>query len=554
MHPLIPRPLRYRDLHRPRALLLVMAVAAMGLAAAGVARAGAPHIGVHLGVVDTDQDPNDRVNVGHDSDLPAGQHAHSVVAVFGSASSEGDATGDVVSVFGNTRVTGTDTRDAVSVLGSTYVDSHIEGDAVAVLGSVRLGPHAEIDGDVTAVGGTVELAAGANVHGQVQQVASGMGSFGAAGMRWMAPWGRHALLFLRPLGWGPGLGWAWAVAAVFLALYVFLALLAPGAVTSCEHTLREHPGATVLTAVLAVLATPFALMALLISVIAMPAIPVLLLALLCAGLFGKAVMLAWLGRRCLSGARAGATVHPALAVLAGGIIVLALYLVPVLGFVVYNVLGLLGLGVVIYTLILGAQARRSSRAGAGSAPGAGGPGGGATASSAAAGASAAGPSMAAASEAASRETASSVNASAPPAQAPSASPRVPVATLPRAGFWVRMVALLIDAILIGIVVHELPHSHNFELLALAIYGAVMWKLRGATLGGIIFDLELVRLDGREVDWTTAIVRALGCFLSLIMVGLGFIWIAFDEEKQAWHDKFAGTVVVRRLARAPAPIP
>jgi uncharacterized RDD family membrane protein YckC len=57
-------------------------------------------------------------------------------------------------------------------------------------------------------------------------------------------------------------------------------------------------------------------------------------------------------------------------------------------------------------------------------------------------------------------------------------------------------------------------------------------------------LRVVRLDGRDIDWSTAIVRALGCFLSLAAVGLGFIWIALDPERQAWHDKIAGTVVVR----------
>ena len=74
---------------------------------------------------------------------------------------------------------------------------------------------------------------------------------------------------------------------------------------------------------------------------------------------------------------------------------------------------------------------------------------------------------------------------------------------------------------------------------LAAYGAVMWKLRGSTVGGIVFDLRVVRLDGRAVDWETAIIRALSCFLSLAVAGLGFIWIAFDANSQAWHDKIAG---------------
>ena len=106
-----------------------------------------------------------------------------------------------------------------------------------------------------------------------------------------------------------------------------------------------------------------------------------------------------------------------------------------------------------------------------------------------------------------------------------------------------MVALLLDLIVVGIVMGIL-HRHGLILVALAAYGAILWKARGATLGGIVFDLHVVRMDGRPVDWTTAIVRALGCFLSLAIVGLGFFWIAFDENHQAWHDKFAGTLVVR----------
>lgn len=87
---------------------------------------------------------------------------------------------------------------------------------------------------------------------------------------------------------------------------------------------------------------------------------------------------------------------------------------------------------------------------------------------------------------------------------------------------------------------------------LATYGAVMWKLRGSTIGGLALDLRVVRLDGRPIEWETAIVRALGCFLSLFVFGLGFIWIAIDSQRQAWHDKIAGTVVVRVPKGTPLP--
>ncbi|MGB6306939.1 MAG: RDD family protein, partial [Steroidobacteraceae bacterium] len=139
--------------------------------------------------------------------------------------------------------------------------------------------------------------------------------------------------------------------------------------------------------------------------------------------------------------------------------------------------------------------------------------------------------------------------SSPGAAAAAHSPPI-TAALPRAGFWIRMGALFVDVLLVGFVTSVLNHTHGLELALLATYGAMMWKLRGATVGGIVFDLHVVRLDGREVDWETAIVRALGCFLSLAVAGLGFIWIAFDHNNQAWHDKIAGTVVVRVAKSAP----
>jgi uncharacterized RDD family membrane protein YckC len=133
---------------------------------------------------------------------------------------------------------------------------------------------------------------------------------------------------------------------------------------------------------------------------------------------------------------------------------------------------------------------------------------------------------------------------------PSAAAPEFTAAMPRAGFWVRMGALFLDCLLVGFAMSLLHPFGDFHIVVLAIYGAVMWKLRGTTVGGIVFDLHVVRVDGRPLDWETAIVRALGCFLSLAVVFLGFIWIAFDDNHQAWHDKIAGTVVVRAKRGAP----
>jgi len=57
-------------------------------------------------------------------------------------------------------------------------------------------------------------------------------------------------------------------------------------------------------------------------------------------------------------------------------------------------------------------------------------------------------------------------------------------------------------------------------------------------------MKLRRTDGKTVDAGTSVVRALGLLLSIVPLGLGFLWIAWDERRQGWHDKVAGTMVYR----------
>ena len=495
---------------------------------------------------------NDVVSVGHNSHLAAGEKADSVVSVFGSSTSEGEAD-DVVSVLGNTRVTGLTHGDAVAVLGNVYIDSKVEGDAVSVLGSVQLGPHAEVEGDVTSALGAVHRTSDAIVHGSVRNV-----SFGEfSDMEWLQTWVHECLFEARPLAFVAGVQWAWVLAFMFLAFYVFLALVFRRGVSQCVATLETQPGHTALAALLAMLLTPVLLVLLCVTVIGIAAVPFVVLSLFCIGLFGKAVILAWMGHRVI-GHRPGGS-HPALAVLIGGAIALVLYVIPVVGLLAYKLLGFFGFGAVVYTLVLGQRARqaaRAERAAAGQFESAG-AGAAAAATAAAAGASA-GAGFASPGNAPNAEAANAASGAAPagaaqsgpaPTNARSDLPPQVLAALPRAGFWVRMGALLIDVLLVGFLSSFVfgsfhHHESNLHLLVLAIYGACMWKLRGSTVGGIVCDLRVVRADGRPLEWETAIVRALACFLSLAVCGLGFIWIAFDENHQAWHDKIAGTVVVR----------
>jgi uncharacterized RDD family membrane protein YckC len=327
------------------------------------------------------------------------------------------------------------------------------------------------------------------------------------------------VLYARLLAFEPGLGWAWAIAFGFLAFYVALALMFSGAVEKCVETIETQPGQTVVASFMTVVLVPVLMLLLLISVIGIAVMPFVGMALLCAGVFGKAVILAALGRRVTRFTGIGPFSHVAFAVFVGGLIALALYVIPVIGFITYKLLGLLGLGVVAYTVLLWARQRR---------------GNGVTLAAAPAGAAAAiGPDM------------TNDNAVPPPSDAaqPSAAP-IAAVTMPRAGFWIRMAALFIDCVLVGVVMGILDPPDQLWLLVLAGYGALMWKLKGTTIGGIVCGIRVVRRDGGPLNWDTAIVRALGCFLSLVVAGLGFLWIVFDPERQAWHDKIAGTLVVR----------
>ncbi|MBI3887192.1 MAG: RDD family protein [Opitutae bacterium] len=476
------------------------------------------------------------------SSTSAGEVGDAVVSVFGSSTSSGQVGDAVVSVLGHTRVTGGSVGDAaVSVLGNTYVNGHVGGEVVAVLGDIELGPDAVVEGNLVCIGGSVQRAPTAVVRGEVQRIALGGHGFDFTGLH---TWFNECLLYGRPLAFDVHLVWAWCIAFAFLGLYALVALIAPGGVAKCVQTLEERPGRSLLAALLAMLLTPVAFLLLLLTLaigIGIVLIPLFALGLFFAGLFGKVVMLAWLGRRLTKLFGDGPLAQPFFSVLVGGAIMLLLYTVPVLGFVVYKLIGVLGLGVVVYTLLLSYQSSRPPAPAKPLTPPAppvppvlGVAAGAAVPADGSAAAATAAPSVAAAAGA-----------------APGWQPPVilSAATLPRAGFWRRLGATLLDLVLVGMVFGMLDGIFNWFHFGgsfpfwFAVYHVVMWTTKGTTVGGVVCGLRLVRLDDRPLDWGVSVIRALTAFLSLAVAGLGFIWVAFDDDKQSWHDKVAGTVLV-----------
>jgi uncharacterized RDD family membrane protein YckC len=88
----------------------------------------------------------------------------------------------------------------------------------------------------------------------------------------------------------------------------------------------------------------------------------------------------------------------------------------------------------------------------------------------------------------------------------------------------------------------------------AIAVIIFWKYRQATPGKMAISARIVDAQtGGAPTTQQLIVRYLGYFVSTIPLGLGLLWVAFDPRKQGWHDKMAGTVVVRPRHRGPAEV-
>lgn len=76
------------------------------------------------------------------------------------------------------------------------------------------------------------------------------------------------------------------------------------------------------------------------------------------------------------------------------------------------------------------------------------------------------------------------------------------------------------------------------------YFVYFWTTTGATPGKSAMNIRVVSTDGETISAGVAILRYIGYAISAVVLLLGFIWIAIDEDKQGWHDKIAGTYVIK----------
>jgi uncharacterized RDD family membrane protein YckC len=151
-----------------------------------------------------------------------------------------------------------------------------------------------------------------------------------------------------------------------------------------------------------------------------------------------------------------------------------------------------------------------------------------------------------------------------------------------AGFWIRMLAFIIDNIWVaflivpvirysisetsinlqdydlqdaqqlGELLNRLLIQFSVDALLIGVIFILFWIVKSATPGKMVLGCSIV--DAHTLGKASNrqnVIRYIGYYISLIPLGLGFIWIAFDPRKQAWHDKLANTVVIKGSPRGSA---
>ena len=138
-----------------------------------------------------------------------------------------------------------------------------------------------------------------------------------------------------------------------------------------------------------------------------------------------------------------------------------------------------------------------------------------------------------------------------------------------AGFWIRFLASIIDSILLMIFIVPVMGLLNatgipamneingfnismpglsgglFSYILPAVAIVIFWIYKSATPGKMITSLKIIDAETGEKPTTGQFVgRYLSYYVSIIPFFLGFIWAGFDERKQSFHDKLAGTVVIK----------
>ena len=140
-----------------------------------------------------------------------------------------------------------------------------------------------------------------------------------------------------------------------------------------------------------------------------------------------------------------------------------------------------------------------------------------------------------------------------------------------AGFWIRTGAAIIDTILIILITFPMlisiyvwayfddeqkgfiagPADFLISWVAPAIAVIIFWIYKQATPGKMAISAKIVDAEtGQPAKPAQLIGRYFAYFVAMLPLFLGILWVGFDKRKQGWHDKLAGTVVIRKANSGP----
>jgi uncharacterized RDD family membrane protein YckC len=447
------------------------------------------------------------VRFGQDFTLGPRDSVRQVVVINGSATIAGYVRHDVTVVFGTLNV------------ASTAV---IDGSIVLIGGNASVDPGAQVRHDLLIAGGTIDSPAGFAPGGDHLVIGA---TPVVERVKAFLPWITEGLLLGRPIV--PRLRWVWMVLFVFFLVSLALNLIFLDAVRLSAASLAARPLSAFLVGLLVLLLTGPLAIILAASVVGLAVVPFLFCAIAIAWILGKVGVAVWMGGNVIGTSVPEARPAATLAFVIGFVLISLAYMVPVLGFIVYGLVGVLGLGAATLAFITAYR----------------------------------------------RENPTPPKRVPPPADVPppppvtfappplvngpsaegSASSQA-LLQFPLADFIDRLCAFGIDVALVLIVSGslDLMDDAGGPILLMLAYHVGFWTWKGTTVGGIICQLRVVRAGSEPLRFVDALVRGLAGILSIAVFGLGFLWVLKDPERQGWHDRVAGTYVVKVPRNYPLP--
>jgi uncharacterized RDD family membrane protein YckC len=455
------------------------------------------------------------VRIGSDQRINADEKAWELVTIGGNAELAGEAETDMVTILGNAKMTGIVGHDMVTLFGDATVDGPVNHDLVVIFGNLNLGPKAVVKGNCVVIFGKFDHDLHSVLGRQVVEL-----------MPWFSSLGnylRTGPLMGRLLP--PQSGLAWIIVAFHFILYLFIAVILPKPTAAAIRRLDDNLLLSLGVGVLIMILLAPVIFMLIATGIGIILVPFVILADVVFAALGKSSILEFIGLQILRRFRSDANDYPILAFLIGFLIITAIYMIPILGLLVWIILRPLALGAAVLA-VFGNTKRNGNGL---SAPGI--------------------PVYSAPRQSvspippptASTDDAGGTSQGSIPLTATSVASETGMAVMPRAGFWIRTAATILDFVFL---VWLSYFTHKFFLLFWIAYHITMWTWKGTTIGGIICSLKVVRVDGRPVDLGVSFVRSLSAVFSAVALCLGFFWVGWTRTRQSWHDLIADTVIVR----------